>query len=98
MSDECRRPLITHHSSLENLYHQSMLITVVVGAMALVLGGVIGWLVANRRALVAEARLAAIDQDKFLALAQRAFAQVGDGLVKTNKAQVDGSLETKRVE
>jgi DNA recombination protein RmuC len=75
-----------------------MLITVVVGATALVLGGVIGWLVANRRALVAEARLAAIDQDKFLAMAQRAFSHVGDALVRTNKAQVDGSLETKRAE
>ena len=74
-----------------------MLITVVASA-ALLLGGVIGWLVANRRALVAEARLAALDQDKFLAMAHRAFAQVGETLVRTNKAQVDGSLETKRVE
>ena len=82
----------------KNLYHQFMLISVVVGVTALVLGGVIGWLTANRRALVAEARLAAMDQDKFLALAQRAFAQVGETLVRTNKAQVDGSLETKRAE
>ena len=75
-----------------------MLISIVVGATALVLGGVIGWLMANRRALVAEARLAAMDQDKFLALAQRAFAQVGETLVRTSKQQVDGSLETKRAE
>src|SRR5439155_329854 len=82
----------------ENSYHQFMLITILVGAGALLLGAALGWLVANRRALVAEARLAAMDQDKFLAMAQRAFAQVGESLVRTNKAQVDGSLETKRVE
>ena len=75
-----------------------MLITVLVGAAALGLGGVIGWLIANRRALVAEGRLAAMDQDKFLAMAHRAFAQVGESLVKMNKTQVDGSLETKRAE
>ena len=75
-----------------------MLITVLVASVALLLGGAIGWLTANRRALVAEARLAALDQDKFLAMAQRAFAQVGETLARTNKAQVDGSLETKRAE
>ncbi len=75
-----------------------MLITILVGAVALLLGAAIGWLVANRRALVAEARLAAVDQDKFLALAQRAFVQVGESLVRMNKTQVDGSLETKKAE
>ena len=48
-----------------------MLITILVGATALLLGATLGWLVANRRALVAEARLAALDQDKFLAMAHR---------------------------
>ena len=75
-----------------------MLITILVGVAALLLGATLGWLVANRRALVAEARLAALDQDKFLAMAQRAFAHVGESLVKMNKTQVDGSLETKRAE
>jgi DNA recombination protein RmuC len=75
-----------------------MLITILVGVVALALGAALGWLVANRRALVAEARLAAMDQDKFLAMAQRAFAHVGESLVKMNKTQVDGSLETKRAE
>jgi len=73
-------------------------ITLLIGLAALLVGATIGWLVANRRALVAEARLAAMDQDKFLALAQRAFAQVGETLVRTSKQQVDGSLETKRAE
>jgi DNA recombination protein RmuC len=73
-------------------------ITILVGVAALLLGAALGWLVANRRALVAEARLAAMDQDKFLAMAQRAFAHVGESLVRNNKAQVEGSLETKRVE
>src|SRR5262249_309386 len=59
---------------------------------------VIGWLMARDRALVAEARLAALDQDKFLAMAQRAFTHVGESLVRMNKTQVDGSLETKRAE
>src|ERR1041385_8367362 len=85
-------------NSHKNLYHQFMLISIVVGVAALVLGGVIGWLTANRRALVAEARLAALDQDKFLAMAQRAFSMVGETLVKTNRQQVEGSLETKRAE
>src|SRR5262245_23483486 len=67
-----------HADPHENLYHQFMLITVIVGAAALVLGGVIGWLMARDRAVVAEARLAALDQDKFLAMAQRAFTQVGE--------------------
>src|SRR5207244_3616053 len=82
----------------ENSYHELMLITISVGATALLIGAALGWLVANRRALVAEARLAALDQDKFLAMAQRAFAHVGESLVKMNKTQVDGSLETKRAE
>src|SRR5439155_26820355 len=82
----------------ENSYHQFMLITILVGVAALLLGAALGWLVANRRALVAEARLAALDQDKFLALAQRAFAQLGESLVRMNKTQVDGSLDTKTAE
>lgn len=75
-----------------------MFITILVGVAALLLGAALGWLVANRRALVAEARLAAMDQDKFLAMAQRAFAHVGESLARNNKAQVEGSLETKRAE
>ena len=75
-----------------------MFITILVAVVALLLGAALGWLVANRRALVAEARLAAMDQDKFLAMAQRAFTHVGESLARNNKAQVDGSLETKRAE
>ncbi|MEK6372854.1 MAG: DNA recombination protein RmuC [Acidobacteriota bacterium] len=75
-----------------------MLITVLVGALAFLLG----WFVAHSRAQraigAAEARLAAVDQDKFLALAQRAFARVGESLVQMNKTQVDGTLGTKTAE
>src|SRR5262245_16304493 len=75
-----------------------MLLTVLAALVALLLGAAVGYLLGNRRALVAEARLAALDQDKFLAMAQRAFDQVGRTLVQMNKTQVDGSLETKRAE
>lgn len=75
-----------------------MLITVLVGALAFLLG----WFIAHSRAQraigAAEARLAAVDQDKFLALAQRAFARVGESLVQMNKTQVDGTLGTKTAE
>ena len=75
-----------------------MLITVLVGALAFLLG----WFVAHSRAQrvigAAEARLAAVDQDKFLAMAQRAFARVGESLVQMNKTQVDGTLGTKTAE
>jgi len=37
-------------------------------------------------------------EETFAALAQRAFAGVSETLVQMNKQQVDGSLETKRVE
>ena len=76
-----------------------MLITVLTGAIALLLGGAIGWLVAHGRAQrIVAARLAALDEDKFLAIAQRAFANVGKTLVQMNKTQVDGSLDTKKAE
>jgi len=75
-----------------------MLITVLVGALAFLLG----WFIAHSRAQraigAAEARLAAVDQDKFLAMAQRAFARVGESLVQMNKTQVDGTLGTKTAE
>jgi DNA recombination protein RmuC len=75
-----------------------MLITFLVGALAFLLG----WFVAHSRAQraigAAEARLAGLDQDKFLALAQRAFARVGESLVQMNKTQVDGTLGTKTAE
>jgi DNA recombination protein RmuC len=71
--------------------------------VALALGvGVAWWLVrlerrlaaANEARVAAETKLASVDEDKFLAMAQRAFAQVGQSLAHTNKAQVDGSLGT----
>jgi len=81
-----------------------VLITVLVISAA-----VIGWLAAHLRAqrvigerdralAVAEARLAGLDQDKFVTLAQRAFQQVGESLVRMSKTQVDGSLDTKKAE
>jgi DNA recombination protein RmuC len=50
---------------------------------------------ATQARVAAETRLAALDEDKFVALAQRAFAQLGESLVQMNKTQVDGSLDTK---
>jgi DNA recombination protein RmuC len=50
---------------------------------------------ATQGRVAAETRLAALDEDKFVALAQRAFAQLGESLVQMNKTQVDGSLDTK---
>src|SRR6266542_4494584 len=50
---------------------------------------------ASQARVAAETRLAALDEDKFVALAQRAFAQLGESLVQMNKTQVDGSLDTK---
>ncbi|HEV2718374.1 MAG TPA: DNA recombination protein RmuC [Thermoanaerobaculia bacterium] len=53
---------------------------------------------ATRARVAAETRLAGLDEDKFVALAQRAFARLGEALVQMNKTQVDGSLDTKKVE
>ena len=50
---------------------------------------------ATQARVAAETRLAALDEDKFVALAQRAFVQLGESLVQMNKTQVDGSLDTK---
>lgn len=50
---------------------------------------------ATQARVMAETRLAALDEDKFVAMAQRAFAQTGESLVQMNKTQVDGSLDTK---
>jgi len=54
--------------------------------------------VATQARVVAETRLAALDEDKFVALAARAFAQTGESLVQMNKTQVDGSLGTSKAE
>jgi DNA recombination protein RmuC len=62
---------------------------------------------AQRAQAVAETRASETDkllanhkqiEETFSALAQRAFSQVSASLVQMNKQQVDGSLETKRVE
>jgi DNA recombination protein RmuC len=53
---------------------------------------------ATQARVAAETRLAALDEDKFVALAQRAFAQLGESLVQMNKTQVDGSLGTNKAE
>jgi DNA recombination protein RmuC len=56
---------------------------------------------AEKGRIVAETRLAALLENdervehKFVALAQRAFAQTSESLVQMNKTQVDGSLDTK---
>ena len=80
-----------------------MLFTTAVVVVGLALGlGVAWWLVrlerriaaANEARVAAETKLASVDEDKFLAMAQRAFAQVGQSLAHSNKAQVDGSLGT----
>ena len=54
--------------------------------------------IATQARVAAETRLASLDEDKFVALAQRAFAQLGESLVQMNKTQVDGSLDTKKAE
>jgi DNA recombination protein RmuC len=52
----------------------------------------------------AEARAKHLDETRaevetsFVGLAQRAFAQVGEQLVNQSKTQIDGSLDTKKVE
>ena len=53
---------------------------------------------AGKARVAAETRLAALDEDKFVALAQRAFQQLGESLVQMNKTQVDGSLDSKKAE
>jgi len=53
---------------------------------------------ATQARVAAETRLAALDEDKFVAMASRAFAQLGDSLVQLNKTQVDGSLGTNKAE
>jgi DNA recombination protein RmuC len=53
---------------------------------------------ATNARVAAETRLAALDEDKFVAMASRAFAQLGDSLVQLNKTQVDGSLGTNKAE
>ena len=53
---------------------------------------------ATQARVAAETRLAALDEDKFVALASRAFAQTGESLVQMNKTQVDGSLGTNKAE
>src|SRR4051794_10031996 len=53
---------------------------------------------ATQARVAAETRLAAVDDDKFVAMAQRAFAQMGESLVQLNKTQVDGSLGTNKAE
>jgi len=53
---------------------------------------------ATQARVAAETKLAAIDEDKFVALASRAFERLGESLVQMNKTQVDGSLDTKKAE
>ena len=116
--------------------------TILVAAVAVVVGLVVGWVAAGARVAranaerdlaqaerrridaevadmrrrveaaqraqaVAETRASETDkllanhkqiEETFAALAQRAFSQVSETLVQMNKQQVEGSLETKRVE
>jgi DNA recombination protein RmuC len=53
---------------------------------------------ATRARVAAETRLSAIDEDKFVALAERAFGRMGESLVQMNKTQVGGTLDTTKVE
>lgn len=115
-----------------------MLVTIV-GIVAVVLGGVMGWMaasgrlqraiaernaavaerarsdaaaaealraveIAKRDAAVAQTRLTEFNEMKelmertFAQLSQRALASAGEILVRMNKTQVDGSLDTKKAE
>jgi DNA recombination protein RmuC len=53
---------------------------------------------ATQARVAAETKLAAVDEDKFVALASRAFERLGESLVQMNKTQVDGSLDSKKAE
>jgi len=84
-----------------------MLITIVLCAIALW----VGWLVGSARGrervafaeqarAIAEARVADLGrmENAFAATAQRVFAEVGTTIVQQNKVQVDGALDTKKAE
>jgi len=84
-----------------------MLITILLCAIALCVGWVVGSArsrervaVAEQAQAVAEARLADVDrmENAFAATAQRIFAEVGTTIVQQNRVQVDGSLDTKKAE
>jgi len=84
-----------------------MLITILLCAIALCVGWVVGSARSRERVAraeqaqaVAEARLADVDrmENAFAATAQRIFAEVGTTIVQQNRVQVDGSLDTKKAE
>jgi DNA recombination protein RmuC len=88
-----------------------MLTTIVVAAIALAAGVLVGWLLSGPRLhrvevarAIAETELADLKRSReemtntFTALAQRAFRDVGEGLVQMGKTQIDGSLDTKKAE
>ncbi|HUP46144.1 MAG TPA: DNA recombination protein RmuC [Thermoanaerobaculia bacterium] len=66
---------------------------VVAGVVGVVVGAVGAWLAASAR--IANQKQI---EETFTALAQRAFVSVSETLAQQNKQQVDGSLETKKVE
>jgi DNA recombination protein RmuC len=79
--------------------------------VAFVAGGLLGWALMNARVAqlraereIAQARASQLEASRedvknlFVAEAQRAFRNVSETLVQMNKTQVDGSLETKKVE
>lgn len=85
-----------------------MLITIVVGVMALLVGAGLAWAVSAGRVAraIAERNLARAERQHsreevknlFVTEAQKAFKLVGESLVQMNKTQVDGSLDTKKAE
>lgn len=88
-----------------------MLTMIAVAGLALGAGLLLGWILSNPRVhraevarAVAETRVKEIERarasvaDTFAAEAQRAFQRVGESLLQTSKAQIDGSLDTKRAE
>lgn len=85
-----------------------MLTTIVVGVIALLLGACVAWMVSAGRVAraIAERDLARSQRQQsreevknlFVTEAQKAFKLVSESLVQMNKTQVDGSLDTKKVE
>lgn len=88
-----------------------MLITLVVGAVALGAGIVLGWFMSRTRVQraelerdFAERRANELESSRsemtnaFAAMAQQAFKDVGESLVQMSKTQIDGSLDTKKAE
>jgi len=77
-----------------------MLTTILLCAIALCVGWVLGSARSREKIAVAEARLADVErmENAFAATAQRVFAEVGTTIVQQNRVQVDGSLDTKKAE